>query len=184
MFPALSVLSYRTALIQNCGDLPLTFCVDHSSDPALAEAVSVVPSCGLIQPGCHQILMLRTTPAEDRPKEGFSIHLQLNAAEYIKVYSVDSTGTQGTNAVLLATCFLLVFSNAHICLLHPLGTDSCQRGGKAGCLTGRRRQLVFPANSGGLTDAALPPRQKHQSAASTVGWPFPNMVLCIVYCLD
>lgn len=106
MFPALSVLSYRTALIRNCGDLPLTFCVDRSSDPASAETVSVVPSCGLIPPGCHQILTLRTTPAEDSPKEGFSIHLQLNAAKYIKVlYSVASTGT---NAVVLAAWFLLV----------------------------------------------------------------------------
>lgn len=72
-------------LLQNCGDLPLTFCLDHSLNPALAESVFVVPSCGLIQPGSHQILMLRTTPTEDSPKQGFSLHLRLNAAKHTKV---------------------------------------------------------------------------------------------------
>ncbi|XP_041807029.1 cilia- and flagella-associated protein 65 [Chelmon rostratus] len=81
VFPALSVLSYRTALLQNCGDLPLTFCLDQSSNPSSADSVSVVPGCGLIQPGNHQILTLRTTPTEDSPKQGFSVHLQLNAAK-------------------------------------------------------------------------------------------------------
>lgn len=85
MFPAFSILSYRTALFQNCGDLPLTFCLDHSSNPALAESLSVVPGCGLIKPGHHQILTLRTTPTEDGAKEGFSLHLQLNAAKNTKV---------------------------------------------------------------------------------------------------
>ncbi|KAM9346883.1 cilia- and flagella-associated protein 65 [Symphorus nematophorus] len=90
VFPALSILSYRTVLLQNCGDLPLTFCLDHSSNPALAESVSVVPSCGLIQPGNHQILTLRTTPTEDSPKQGFSLHLQLNAAKHTKELKVFS----------------------------------------------------------------------------------------------
>ncbi|XP_068428766.1 cilia- and flagella-associated protein 65 isoform X2 [Clinocottus analis] len=84
VFPYLRVLSYRTVLLQNRGDLPLTFCLDHSSNPALAESVSVVPSCGLIQPGKHQILTLRTTPMEDSPKQGFSLHLQLNATKQTK----------------------------------------------------------------------------------------------------
>uniref|UniRef100_A0A8C3A4G6 Si:ch1073-349o24.2 n=1 Tax=Cyclopterus lumpus TaxID=8103 RepID=A0A8C3A4G6_CYCLU len=65
VFPALSVLSYRTVLLQNGGDLPLTFCLDHGTNPAVAQSVSVVPSCGLIHPGKHQILTLRTTPTED-----------------------------------------------------------------------------------------------------------------------
>ncbi|XP_070832675.1 LOW QUALITY PROTEIN: cilia- and flagella-associated protein 65 [Chaetodon trifascialis] len=90
VFPALSVLSYRTALLQNCGDLPLTFCLDHSSNPALAESVSVVPSCGLIQPGNHQILTLRTIPTEDSPKQGFSVHLQLNATKHTTELTVVS----------------------------------------------------------------------------------------------
>ncbi|XP_029315132.1 LOW QUALITY PROTEIN: cilia- and flagella-associated protein 65 [Cottoperca gobio] len=90
VFPALSVLSYRTVLLQNCGDLPLTFCLDHSSNLALAESVSVVPSCGFIQPGNHQILTLRTTPTEDGPKQGFSLHLQLNAANHTKELTVVS----------------------------------------------------------------------------------------------
>ncbi|KAI3356474.1 hypothetical protein L3Q82_017688, partial [Scortum barcoo] len=84
VFPALSVLSYRTVLLQNCGDLPLTFCLDHSSDPAWAESVSIVPCCGLIQPRNHQILTLKTTPTEESPKQGFSLHLQLNAAKHTK----------------------------------------------------------------------------------------------------
>ncbi|XP_077947353.1 cilia- and flagella-associated protein 65 isoform X2 [Gasterosteus aculeatus] len=90
VFPALSVLSYRTVLFRNCGDLPLSFCLDHSSTLALAESVSVVPSCGLIQPGKHQILTLRTTPSEDAPKRGFSLHLQLNAAKNTKKLTVVS----------------------------------------------------------------------------------------------
>ncbi|XP_054471804.1 cilia- and flagella-associated protein 65 [Anoplopoma fimbria] len=90
VFPAFSVLSYRTVLLQNSGDLPLTFCLDHSSNPALAESVSVVPNCGLIQPGKHQILTLRTTPTEDSPKEGYSLHLQLNAAKHTKELNVVS----------------------------------------------------------------------------------------------
>ncbi|XP_037646659.1 cilia- and flagella-associated protein 65 isoform X1 [Sebastes umbrosus] len=90
VFPALSVLSYRTVLFQNCGDLPLTFCLDHSSNSALAESVSVLPSCGLIQPGNHQILTLRTTPTEESPKQGFGLHLQLNAAKHTKELTVVS----------------------------------------------------------------------------------------------
>ncbi|XP_073329268.1 cilia- and flagella-associated protein 65 [Pagrus major] len=90
VFPALSILSYRTALLQNCGDLPLTFCLDHSLNPALAESLSVVPGCGLIQPGNHQILTLRTSPTEDGPKQGFSLHLQLNAAKHTKELTVVS----------------------------------------------------------------------------------------------
>ncbi|XP_031714488.1 cilia- and flagella-associated protein 65 isoform X2 [Anarrhichthys ocellatus] len=89
-FPALSVLSYRTVLLQNSGELPLTFCLDHSSNPALAESVSVVPSCGLLQPGKHQILTLRTTPTEDSPKQGFGLHLRLNAAKHTKELTVVS----------------------------------------------------------------------------------------------
>ncbi|XP_070694450.1 cilia- and flagella-associated protein 65 [Pempheris klunzingeri] len=90
VFPALSVLSYQTVLLQNCGDLPLTFCLDHNSNPASAKSVSVVPSCGLIQPENHQILTLRTTPTEDGPKQGFSLHLLLNAANHTKELTVVS----------------------------------------------------------------------------------------------
>lgn len=85
VFPALGVLSYRTTLIQNRGDLPLTFCLDPSSDPVLAKAVSIVPSCGLIAPGCHQILTVKTTPKEDSPKQGFSVYFRLNATKNTKV---------------------------------------------------------------------------------------------------
>ncbi|XP_060910642.1 cilia- and flagella-associated protein 65 [Labrus mixtus] len=90
VFPALSVLSYRTVLLQNRGDLPLTFYLDRNSNPVLAESLSVVPSCGLIQPSNHQILTLRTTPTEDSPKQGFSLHLKLNASKHTKELAVVS----------------------------------------------------------------------------------------------
>uniref|UniRef100_A0A3Q1HG52 Uncharacterized protein n=1 Tax=Anabas testudineus TaxID=64144 RepID=A0A3Q1HG52_ANATE len=73
VFPALSVLSYRTVLLQNSGDLPLIFCPDQSSNSAMAETVSVIPNCGIIQPGDHQILTLRTTSTEESPKQGFIV---------------------------------------------------------------------------------------------------------------
>uniref|UniRef100_A0A3B4UBL5 Cilia and flagella associated protein 65 n=1 Tax=Seriola dumerili TaxID=41447 RepID=A0A3B4UBL5_SERDU len=90
VFPALSALSYQTVLLQNGGDLPLTFCLDHSSNPALAESLSVIPNCGLIQPGHHRILTLRTTPTEDSPKQGFNLLLQLNAVKHTKELTVVS----------------------------------------------------------------------------------------------
>lgn len=85
VFPALGVLSYRTTVLQNRGDLPLTFCLDGGSDPSLAETVSVVPSCGLIPPGCHQILTVRTTPSEESPRQGFSLSFRLNGSKSTKV---------------------------------------------------------------------------------------------------
>lgn len=52
--------------------------------------VSLIPNCGIIQPGDHQILTLRTTPTEDSPKQGISLQLHLNAAEHTKVpYTVN-----------------------------------------------------------------------------------------------
>ncbi|XP_068184475.1 cilia- and flagella-associated protein 65 [Antennarius striatus] len=88
VFPPLSVLSYRTVLLQNCGILPLTFSLGHSSAPT--ESVFLVPSCGLIQPGNHQILTLRTTPTENYPKKGFNLCLQLNADGHMKELTVVS----------------------------------------------------------------------------------------------
>ncbi|XP_074550256.1 cilia- and flagella-associated protein 65 isoform X1 [Halichoeres trimaculatus] len=84
VFPALSVLSYRTVLLHNTGELPLTFCLNHPSNSTLEDSVSVVPKCGLIQPWNHQILTLRATSAEDSPRQGFSLHLQLNASKHSK----------------------------------------------------------------------------------------------------
>lgn len=46
-----------------------------------AKSVAVVPSCGLIYPGNHQILTLVSTFREDSPRQDFNIHLQLNASE-------------------------------------------------------------------------------------------------------
>ncbi|XP_024142553.1 cilia- and flagella-associated protein 65 isoform X3 [Oryzias melastigma] len=82
-FPPLAVVSYRTVLLQNHGDLPLTFCLDRRP-----ESVEVLPSCGLIQPRRHQILTLRAVPTEDSPKQGFTVSLRLNAADFTQELSV------------------------------------------------------------------------------------------------
>ncbi|XP_059896106.1 cilia- and flagella-associated protein 65 isoform X1 [Gadus macrocephalus] len=80
VFPALSLLSYRTVLLQNSGDLPLSFNLHPDQSSPLAGSVSVVPGCGLVLPRHHQILHLRTTPTKDCPRHGFSLNLQLNGA--------------------------------------------------------------------------------------------------------
>ncbi|XP_008291748.1 coiled-coil domain-containing protein 108, partial [Stegastes partitus] len=90
VFPAQSVVSHRTVLFQNDGDLPLTFCLDHSSIPAGTEFLFVEPSCGLIQPRDYQILTLRTAPSEESPKQGFNLRLQLNAAKLTREITVVS----------------------------------------------------------------------------------------------
>ncbi|XP_060944050.1 cilia- and flagella-associated protein 65 [Limanda limanda] len=82
VFPGINAVSYQTALLQNCGELPVTFCLDLNSNPALAKSVSVIPNCGLIQPGLHQIFTLRSTPTVESPKQGFCLKLQLNAAKH------------------------------------------------------------------------------------------------------
>ncbi|XP_023806814.1 cilia- and flagella-associated protein 65 isoform X2 [Oryzias latipes] len=87
-FPALAVVSYRTVLLQNNGGQPLTFCLDRRPDSPFAESVHVLPSCGLIQPGHHQILTLRAVPTEDSPKQGFTVSLRLNAADFTQKLSV------------------------------------------------------------------------------------------------
>ncbi|XP_076858756.1 cilia- and flagella-associated protein 65 isoform X2 [Brachyhypopomus gauderio] len=73
-FPALSQVSYQTLLLQNTGDLPLIFRLDSEECPA----VCVLPPSGLVPPGSHQILTLRSTPAEDHPPS-FPLSLHLNA---------------------------------------------------------------------------------------------------------
>ncbi|KAK2906267.1 cilia- and flagella-associated protein 65 [Channa argus] len=88
VFPGLSALSYRTVLVRNNSDLPLTFCLDQSSNPALTESVAVIPKCGLIRPGDHQILTLRAMPTEDSPKQGFTLQLQLNGSKDTKALTV------------------------------------------------------------------------------------------------
>uniref|UniRef100_A0A8C9R8F8 Si:ch1073-349o24.2 n=1 Tax=Scleropages formosus TaxID=113540 RepID=A0A8C9R8F8_SCLFO len=57
VFPPLSQTSHRTVLLQNVGDLPITF----SLDPEECPSVTVRPTSSLIGPGDHQILMLRST---------------------------------------------------------------------------------------------------------------------------
>uniref|UniRef100_A0A8C9XND8 Cilia and flagella associated protein 65 n=1 Tax=Sander lucioperca TaxID=283035 RepID=A0A8C9XND8_SANLU len=147
VFPALSVLSHQTVLLQNCGDLPLTFCLDHSLNPALAESVFVVPSCGLIQPGSHQILMLRTTPTEDSPKQGFSLHLRLNAAKHTKVLYTRHRNTEdkssNTPHTVLAGYFILL--NISCVLFGHLALQlDCDRGTIASHATMLLRSTVRP----------------------------------------
>ncbi|CAL8240874.1 unnamed protein product [Merluccius merluccius] len=90
VFPALSLLSYRTVLLHNSGDLPLSFHLHPDQASPLAASVSVVPGCGLVLPRHHQILHLRTTPTEDCPQQGFSLALQLNGAKYTQELTVVS----------------------------------------------------------------------------------------------
>ncbi|XP_029557900.1 cilia- and flagella-associated protein 65 isoform X2 [Salmo trutta] len=75
VFPALSLVSYRTVLLENMGDLPLVFRLDPEECPS----VTVQPTSGLVQPGHHQILTLRTTPAEDCPAK-LPLTLHFNAS--------------------------------------------------------------------------------------------------------
>nr|XP_023695931.1 cilia- and flagella-associated protein 65 isoform X2 [Paramormyrops kingsleyae] len=65
VFPPLAETCYQMVLLQNAGDLPLTFRLD----PDEGLPVSVRPTTGLVAPGAHQILMLRSTPEADRPRE-------------------------------------------------------------------------------------------------------------------
>uniref|UniRef100_A0A672IIN5 Si:ch1073-349o24.2 n=1 Tax=Salarias fasciatus TaxID=181472 RepID=A0A672IIN5_SALFA len=123
VFPALSVTPYQTVLLKNEGDLPLTFCLDYSSIPALIESVLVVPSCGLIQPGHHQILALRTTPVEDCPTQTFNLQLQLNGANFTKVFGTPLRGEGRSDRQSFVFCPSreqeLIFVEPHAGELHP-----------------------------------------------------------------
>ncbi|XP_015251819.1 PREDICTED: coiled-coil domain-containing protein 108 [Cyprinodon variegatus] len=90
VFPPLKAISCRTVLLQNNGDQPLTFCLDHTSNNALPKSVQIFPACGLIPPEKHQIITIRTVPTEDSPKQGYNIPLQLNAAKVKKELNVVS----------------------------------------------------------------------------------------------
>lgn len=90
-FPPVKVASYRSVLLQNNGDLPLTFNLNPELDQKQAKAASLVlvPSCGFIQSQAHQILFIRTIPTEGGPKQGFSLQLDLNA-DYMEKLTVIS----------------------------------------------------------------------------------------------
>ncbi|KAJ8350300.1 hypothetical protein SKAU_G00254300 [Synaphobranchus kaupii] len=75
VFPALAHVCYRTVLLQNEGDLPLTFSLGSEGTPS----VTVHPASGLVLPRAHQILTLRGVPQEDQAHTQ-SISLQLNAS--------------------------------------------------------------------------------------------------------
>nr|XP_057938965.1 cilia- and flagella-associated protein 65 [Doryrhamphus excisus] len=92
IFAGQSVRSHQTVLLRNNGDQPLTFCrnTNYSSDTALNASVLLVPRCGLVQPGNHQIFTVITTPKEDTPIEGLKLQLQLNVAKHKKEITVFS----------------------------------------------------------------------------------------------
>ena len=163
MFPALGAISYRTVLLQNDGDLPVTFCLDHRSNCPLAESVCLQPSCGLIQPGDHQILTLRTIPTEDSPKQGLNLSLQLNSPKFKRVPHY--TKTLDIQTHLHCSCFFTF--TLEICLF-LLGIDCCECGGKAVCVFGKWQQSVFPSNSSGFTNPAHPSHQELKPPSYTV----------------
>ncbi|XP_061648370.1 LOW QUALITY PROTEIN: cilia- and flagella-associated protein 65 [Phyllopteryx taeniolatus] len=92
VFTGLSVRSSQTLLLHNNGEHPLTFFrnLNDSLEPTLEATVSVVPRCGLLLPGHHQILTVITTPKEDHPKEGIKLRLQLNSGIHTKEITVFS----------------------------------------------------------------------------------------------
>ncbi|RXM95325.1 Coiled-coil domain-containing protein 108 [Acipenser ruthenus] len=75
VFPAVpqEVTTYRSLLLQNTGDLPITFSLDTQHSPT----VTVKPTSGMVLPGAHQIFTLKTTPSEGKIHK-LSIPLQLN----------------------------------------------------------------------------------------------------------
>ncbi|XP_072300067.1 cilia- and flagella-associated protein 65 [Eucyclogobius newberryi] len=91
-FPPVNVALYRSVLLPNKSDLPLTFHLNPERDQKLAKAASlvVVPGCGLIPPNSHQILSVRTVPTADGPAEGFHVQLDLNAAKYTEELTIIS----------------------------------------------------------------------------------------------
>ncbi|XP_040295968.1 cilia- and flagella-associated protein 65 [Bufo bufo] len=65
--------TYRTLLLQNTGPTIMTFVMDENSCPG----VKVKPISGQLDPGSHQILLLRTSPAESGLVK-HTVPLQLN----------------------------------------------------------------------------------------------------------
>lgn len=112
------------AVLQNCSNRPLTFSLDHNMCSTLAEAVTVVPSCGFLYPGSHQILILSSNPTELSPRQEFNISLQLNAAENAMVQSTHIRG-QTTIAVFVFFCFFIFTTVAFRSWKLPMGWKSC-----------------------------------------------------------
>ncbi|XP_041119870.1 cilia- and flagella-associated protein 65 isoform X1 [Polyodon spathula] len=75
VFPAVpqEVTTYRSLLLQNTGDLPITFSLDAQH----SRTVTVKPTSGMVLPGAHEIFTLKTTPNEGKIHK-LSIPLQLN----------------------------------------------------------------------------------------------------------
>uniref|UniRef100_A0A8C6PTV1 Si:ch1073-349o24.2 n=1 Tax=Nothobranchius furzeri TaxID=105023 RepID=A0A8C6PTV1_NOTFU len=69
VFPGLGGMSCQNVLLQNNSTLPLTFCLSHASN-TWRDSLSLLPGCGLIPPGDHQIITIRLLPTEDSPEQG------------------------------------------------------------------------------------------------------------------
>ncbi|XP_070400520.1 cilia- and flagella-associated protein 65 isoform X3 [Nothobranchius furzeri] len=87
VFPGLGGMSCQNVLLQNNSTLPLTFCLSHASN-TWRDSLSLLPGCGLIPPGDHQIITIRLLPTEDSPEQGLRLTLQLNAAEFSKELTI------------------------------------------------------------------------------------------------
>ncbi|CAB1346896.1 unnamed protein product [Coregonus sp. 'balchen'] len=113
VFPALSLVSYRTVLLENTGDLPLVFRLDPEECPS----VTVQPTSGLVQPGHHQILTLRTTPAEDCPAK-LPLTLHFNAS---------SKHTQELSVVSVAEKLCVSLEGEGSLFFKPTAVGSCSQ---------------------------------------------------------
>ncbi|XP_075685231.1 cilia- and flagella-associated protein 65 isoform X2 [Rhinoderma darwinii] len=67
--------THRSLLLQNTGPTIMTYAVDENSCPG----VQVKPSSGHLDPGSHQILLVRTSPSESGLVK-HTVPLQLNAS--------------------------------------------------------------------------------------------------------
>uniref|UniRef100_A0A8C6VY14 Si:ch1073-349o24.2 n=1 Tax=Nothobranchius furzeri TaxID=105023 RepID=A0A8C6VY14_NOTFU len=84
VFPGLGGMSCQNVLLQNNSTLPLTFCLSHASN-TWRDSLSLLPGCGLIPPGDHQIITIRLLPTEDSPEQGLRLTLQLNELTILSV---------------------------------------------------------------------------------------------------
>ncbi|XP_043931157.1 cilia- and flagella-associated protein 65 [Protopterus annectens] len=78
VFPAVNLedASYRSVLLYNSGELPISFSIDQRRCPA----VIVKPTMGFMVPGAHRIFLLKTVPNEPVVQKHI-LPIQLNASE-------------------------------------------------------------------------------------------------------
>ncbi|XP_028847047.1 cilia- and flagella-associated protein 65 isoform X2 [Denticeps clupeoides] len=129
VFPAVPLVSYRTVLLQNTGDLPLLFRLD----PQQCPLVTVLPASGLVLPGSHQVLTLRSTPSETRSSSlTLTLTLQLNGS---------TKHTQDLTVVSVAERPRVCVEGDGCVVFKPTGVGSSSRR----CI-GLRNMSRFPLN--------------------------------------